>query len=51
MANDTTAFALCLCVYRRLSRFERLIHRSAWNRNSANFVLTEFSEVRYRVAS
>ena len=29
MVNDTTAFALCLCVYRRLSRFERLIHPSA----------------------
>jgi hypothetical protein len=24
------------------------IHRSAWNRNSANFALTEFSEVRSR---
>jgi hypothetical protein len=23
-----------------------LIHPSAWNRNSANFALTEFSEVR-----
>src|SRR5215207_1407688 len=23
-----------------------LIHRSAWNRNSANFAITEFSEVR-----
>src|SRR5215217_4352732 len=30
------------------------IHRSAWNRNSANFAITEFSEVRAglrRVAS
>jgi len=25
---------------------EALIHRSAWNRNSANFALTEFWEVR-----
>jgi len=25
---------------------DAVIHRSAWNRNSANFALTEFSEVR-----
>jgi hypothetical protein len=25
-----------------------LIHPSAWNRNSANFAITEFSEVRTR---
>jgi hypothetical protein len=36
---------------RRRSRFHTLvllfapIHRSAWNRNSANFAITEFSEV------
>jgi len=27
---------------------EALIHRSAWNRNSANFAFTEFYEVRRR---
>jgi hypothetical protein len=30
----------------RLSRFERLIHPSAWNKNSANFAFWGFSEVR-----
>ena len=33
----------------RLSRFERLIHRSAWKVNSANFAQTEFSEVRFPI--
>jgi hypothetical protein len=28
-----------------------LIHRSAWNRNSANFAFTEFSEVRNSLAT
>jgi hypothetical protein len=26
----------------------RVIHPSSWKRNSANFVLTEFSEVRFK---
>jgi hypothetical protein len=48
MANDTSAFALCLYVYLRLSRFERLIHGSTWKVNSPklDFRFTEFSEVR-----
>ena len=46
MANDTTAFALCLCVYRRLSRFERLIHPSAWKRNSTKFAVAIYSSTR-----
>jgi hypothetical protein len=30
---------------------ERFIHPSAWKVNSANFALTEFSEVRYALAT
>ena len=33
-------------VSRAVSRYREPIHPSAWNRNSANFALTEFSEVR-----
>jgi hypothetical protein len=29
-----------------LRSMNRLIHSSAWNKDSANFVLTEFCEVR-----
>ena len=27
---------------------EKAIHRSAWNRNSANFAVTEFAEVSHK---
>ena len=33
----------------RLSSFLALIHRSAWNMNSANFAVTEFCEVEAEV--
>jgi hypothetical protein len=45
-AHDPTSCALYLATMNDQS--SNAIHPSAWNRNSANFAFTEFSEVRLR---